>query len=98
MYGSWDAIPDEAREFIHSLLQNGNYEHIYAEVVAEEQRAQNSLIEFEQDHSGAANENNAAGILAKMKGKRAGRISILEQLEKIGDIQKCNYENDDLDL
>lgn len=94
LYGSWDVIPNEARDFIHSLLQNGNYEQVYAEVVAEEQRAQNTLIEFEQDYPGSANEDNVDSILAGLKSKQSSRVSILEQLQKMGDAQRRDSRED----
>ena len=96
LYGSWDTIPSEARDFIRSLLQNGSYEQVYAEVSAEEQRAQNSLIEFEQDNPGAVNENNVTDILAIMKEKQDSRASILEQLQKMGHTRRRDSEKDDL--
>lgn len=95
LYGGWDAIPNEAREFIRSLLQNGSYEQVYAEVVSEEQRAQNTLIEFEQDYPGAANEKNVDSILTSLKAKQESRASILERLQELGDAQRRGPKEDD---
>lgn len=82
LYGGWDNIPEDAKEYIRDVLQNGNYEKVYASIVAEEQRAKDVLLEFEQDHPGAVNTNNVDSIVKELTVGQDSRAAILERLRE----------------
>lgn len=67
LYGTWDEFPADSKKFIEDAIQNGNFDQIYTSTNAEEKRAKEILIEFEQDYPGVTNESNINDILKKLK-------------------------------
>lgn len=87
LYGSWNDISKEARDYISDALEKGNYEQVYASITAEEDRMKYILIEFEQDHPGITNVNNVDSIIKDLADRQDSRASILEQPRKKGEPQ-----------
>jgi len=63
LYGTWEAIPYDSKQFIEKMLQNSNYAQTYHMIREEEAQNKNMLIEFEQDYPGVTNEQNINYIL-----------------------------------
>ena len=84
LYGEWEALPEGSRNFIANVMQNGNFEQLYAQTVRGETETQKLLIRFEQNYPGVTGQNNVdriaetlqrkeslASILIKLREKRA---------------------------
>lgn len=82
LYGGWDNIPKDARDYISDTLEKGNYEQIYASITAEEDRIKDILIEFEQDYPSVVNKDNVDSIVKDLATEQDSRTSILELLRK----------------
>ena len=70
LYGSWNNIPENSRNFVDHLFMETDYEKVYKDTVADEQLAKASLIDFENNYPGATNESNVNDILASLKAKK----------------------------
>jgi hypothetical protein len=84
LYGGWDAIPSDSKQFIDDTMNTGNYADVYAAVREEEKRTKNVLLQFEKDYPSAANESNVNDILKILKARKAepARESALEKLKR----------------
>lgn len=70
LYGSWEKISEDSRNFIQEAMEKGNFEKAYAEISAEETKAKGLLINFEQDYPGVTNTANVNDILKNLKKKK----------------------------
>lgn len=70
LYGSWDKISEDSKNFIQEAMEKGNFEEAYAEISAEETKAKGLLINFEQDYPGVTNTANVNDILKNLKKKK----------------------------
>ena len=70
LYGSWDKISEDSKNFIQEVMEKGNFEKAYAEISAEETKAKGLLINFEQDYPGVTNTANVNDILKNLKKKK----------------------------
>ncbi|MBP1575362.1 MAG: hypothetical protein J6C34_07085 [Oscillospiraceae bacterium] len=70
LYGSWDKISEDSKNFIQEAMEKGNFEEAYAEISAEETKAKGLLINFEQDYPGVTNTANVNDILKSLKKKK----------------------------
>ena len=70
LYGSWDKISEDSKIFIEETMKKGEFEKIYTEISAEENKAKDLLINFEQDYPGVANTANVNDILMNLKKKK----------------------------
>lgn len=70
LYGSWEKISENSKNFIQEAMKKGNFEKAYAEISAEETKAKGLLINFEQDYPGVTNTANVNDILKNLKKKK----------------------------
>lgn len=70
LYGSWEKISEDSRNFIQEAMEKGNFEKAYDEISAEEAKAKGLLINFEQDYPGVTNTANVNDILKNLKKKK----------------------------
>lgn len=70
LYGSWDKISEDSKNFIHEAMKKGDFEKAYAEISAEETKSKGLLINFEQDYPGVTNTANVNDILKNLKKKK----------------------------
>ena len=70
LYGSWEKISEDSKNFIQEAMEKGNFEKAYAEISAEETKAKGLLINFEQDYPGVTNTANVNDILKNLKKKK----------------------------
>ena len=70
LYGGWDKISEDSKNFIQEAMEKGNFEKAYAEISAEESKAKGLLINFEQDYPGVTNTANVNDILENLKKKK----------------------------
>lgn len=70
LYGSWDKISEDSKNFIQESMEKGDFEKAYEEISAEETKAKGLLINFEQDYPGVTNTANVDDILKNLKKKK----------------------------
>lgn len=70
LYGSWEKISEDSKNFIQEAMEKGNFEKAYAEISAEETKAKGLLINFEQNYPGVTNTANVNDILKNLKKKK----------------------------
>lgn len=75
LYGSWDKISDNSKQFIKNIIKNKNYDEEYKAIRKEERRTKNILVEFEDAYPGVAKESNVNDIIASLKEKQTEEIN-----------------------
>lgn len=70
LYGGWNDVPPDSKQFIEEVIRTGNYADVYASVCEEEKQTKAALIQFEKDYPHAATESNVNEILANLKAKQ----------------------------
>lgn len=63
LYDSWEKMPEDAQELIHSILENEDMDALYETYANEEAAAKDALITFEDKYPDALTENNLDEIL-----------------------------------
>ena len=71
LYGSWDGISTELREFIVSVLEQPDYTKLYKHYRKSENKSKDILLEFERDHPNSLNEDNINSVLEKARRKKS---------------------------
>lgn len=71
LYGNWDDLPSDSKDFIESTMKEGNFEQLYKAVSEEEKKSKETLIEFQQDYPGVAKTENIDSILSSLRKKKA---------------------------
>jgi len=83
LYGGWADIPTTSREFFQSTFENGDYEAIYLEALENEHTAKKALLDFEEQHPNALDEDNINTIIEQAKRKKeTDAMTLKEELEK----------------
>ena len=67
LYGSWDDISVEVKEFIESVLEQQGDIALYAQYRESENQLRETLLEFERQYPNAINEDNIDDIIKKAK-------------------------------
>ncbi len=80
LYGSWNDAPEISKNFIEETINNGDYDKVYAEILNNEKKSKDILIQFEKDYPGRANDDNIDEILKALEKKRE-RPSVSTELE-----------------
>lgn len=70
LYGKWKSLPEASRVFIDNVMQNGEFEKMYAEVIANEKQAKQMLVSFENDYPGITNKDNVDHILENLRKRK----------------------------
>lgn len=70
LYGSWDKLSPDSRDFIEGTMEKGNFEQLYKTVSEEEKKAKETLLEFQQDYPGVTTTENVDTILQILKKRR----------------------------
>ena len=70
LYEAWENIPQISQEFIKDVMQSGDFEAMQLEVSAEEVKARDSLIEFQDNNPGVVNKDNVQNILEQLKKRK----------------------------
>ena len=74
LYGDWEMLSESSRHFIENAMQSGHFEDLYEETIADEQKNNDLLINFEQTYPGTANISNVNEIISELR-KRTGKNS-----------------------
>ncbi len=70
LYEAWENIPQISQEFIKDVMQSGDFEAMQLEVSAEEVKARDSLIEFQDNNPGVVNKDNVQNILEQLQKRK----------------------------
>jgi len=73
LYGSWDGISPELRQFVVSVLEQPEDSALYARYRESETQSKDILLEFEREYPNVANEDNINAILEKAKRKKQSK-------------------------
>lgn len=63
LYGSWEAISEQSREFIESMLKDEKYVNQYEIIHKQELENKDALLMFEEDYPKAVNKSNVDEIM-----------------------------------
>ncbi len=70
LYGSWDAFPEGAKEFIARTLAANDYEAVYDRVRQNEKEAKEDLLDFRDQYPGVLKADNAEKILQELRARK----------------------------
>lgn len=71
LYGDWDKLTDDIKEFISSLFKDTSDIHdIYESTRKQEKEAKEMLIDFEENYPGVTTVSNVDSILAELEKRR----------------------------
>jgi len=87
LYGSWDAIPVESRDFIDFVMNEGHFEKMYMQIIEDEHRTKEMLTKFEKDYPGVLSTENVKEISKTLQDKD-DEASILALIRKQKNIVK----------
>lgn len=78
LYGSWNKISSQSRNFIVSVLDQTDYEQLYAQYKEYESYSRDILLEYQQEKPDRLDEDTINAILEKAKRKKHSK----EEAEK----------------
>ena len=81
LYGSWEVLSASSRAFIENVLQNGQYEELYQEVLNDEKATKELLMNFEKKYPGETKDTNVDKIIRNLQ-ESTDRASILKSLRE----------------
>ena len=67
LYGNWDYISDETKEYVKRAIENKSYIEGYQKQREQEKKTKENLIIFEEDYPDVLNEDNLDDIISKLK-------------------------------
>ena len=70
LYGNWSEIPEASGNFIEDVVRNGDYAAVYSVTLENEKSSKDTLIRFEANYPGVANQENVNDILRTLKQKQ----------------------------
>ena len=73
LYGSYDVLKPDVRDFIESAMLNGGYEGMYARVRQAEAENKEDLLEYQEEKPGVINSDNVDDILAALRKRKERR-------------------------
>lgn len=82
LYGSWDKLSPDSRDFIEGAMSKGDFEKLYKAVSEEEKKSKEALLEFQQDYPGVTTTKNVDFILNNLKKKQSSKDEILKKLKR----------------
>ena len=81
LYSDWSALPETSRNFIDSVMDNGDYEGMYNDIHLAEQETKSLMVYFEADYPGVTKEDNVDAIIDRLQ-KKSNRAEIIAKLRK----------------
>lgn len=67
LYGNWESLPSQSRDFIQKVMDNGNFAQLFRETQAREKENLSALVDFTQDYPDVLDESNLEDILNRLK-------------------------------
>lgn len=81
LYEKWDNIPESSKVFIENVIENGQYEELYDEILRSEKETKELLIQFEKEYPDSIQKTNVDKIAINLQ-KKSDRASILLELRE----------------
>ena len=70
LYGSWSSLPQDARQLVQDMLEEGKLEKLYTSYRQKELENREIMLKFEEKYPGVTTKDNAKDILKKLKSKK----------------------------
>lgn len=70
LYGSWSSLPQDARQLVQDMLEEGKLEKLYTSYRQKELENRKIMLKFEEKYPGVTTKDNAEDILKKLKSKK----------------------------
>lgn len=70
LYGTYDVLSDDAKQFIENAVRDGRYQEMYTRVRGMEAENRDSLLEYQERKPGVINGDNVDEIIAALKRRR----------------------------
>lgn len=68
LYGTYDLVSSEAKNFIENAIKNENLENLFFDIIKQEQASKQLLIDFEKEYQNVLTSDNLDEILHVLKG------------------------------
>lgn len=75
LYGDWEKLPDNSKDFIGSVMKKGHFEKQYQVILEGEKEVKDALVSFENKYPGVTTESNVNEILEVLKQKTKQQAS-----------------------
>ncbi len=75
LYGSYEVLTDEIRSFLENVIEDGNYEELYATARRHEAENKENLLEYQEEKPGVINEDNVNDIVEALRRKKKNQKS-----------------------
>lgn len=73
LYGSYDVLKADVKEFIESALLNGGYEDMYSHVRQAEAENMENLLDYQDEKPGVIQKDNVDDIIAALRKRKENR-------------------------
>lgn len=70
LYGSYDVLSDDVKQFIEKAIRDGKYEERYARVRRAEAENKENLLEYQEEKPGTVSDDNVNEILSALRRKK----------------------------
>ena len=70
LYGSYDVIDEDVKQFIERAVQDGNYESMYKRIRQAESENREILLEYQEEKPDTITEDNVNDIISALKKRR----------------------------
>ena len=70
LYGSYDVLADDVKEFVEKAIQNGGYEKMYERVRQAEAESKAILLEYQEEKPEVITKDNAHDIIKALRKKK----------------------------
>ena len=81
LYGGFAALPEPSRRFIANVMENGDFEALYAQVVRAEQETKELLLDIEKDCLRAVSPENVDAVAETLQ-QKTDRASVIAALRE----------------
>lgn len=81
LYGDFDALPEPSRRYIANVMENGDFEALYDEVVRGEQETKVLLLDFEKNYPQAVKPENVDAVTETLQ-QKTDRASVIAALRE----------------
>ena len=70
LYGSYDVLSENMKQFVEKAVRDGKYKEIYARVRRAEAENKENLLEYQEEKPGVINGDNVNDIIAALRRKK----------------------------
>jgi hypothetical protein len=73
LYGSYDVLPEEIRQFVEQAVRNGNYEEMYMRVRQAEAENKENLLKYQAEKPDAITGDNVNDIIDALRKRKENK-------------------------